>query len=157
MKRRVLGGFVLPLLLALFTSLVVFQTVRSHARDLERVTRAGRAESDLNALIKAVVDAQTGRPQPLPPELAQVAYRVLQEMVTNGLRHGRRDAPVQVDRIWDDGLCLRVANGTDGAAPSPGGRGLVGMRHRLASVGGRLDVEPGPHRFAVTARLPVRR
>ena len=58
MKRRVLGGFVLPLLLALFTSLVVFQTVRSHTRDLGHVTRAGRAESDLGALIKAVVDAQ---------------------------------------------------------------------------------------------------
>ncbi len=61
MKRRVLGGFVLPLLLALFTSLVVFQTVRSHTRDLGHVTRTGRAESELNALIKAVVDAQAGQ------------------------------------------------------------------------------------------------
>lgn len=114
---------------------------------VEGVRRSGRE----------VVDTRTGRPQPLPPELAQVAYRVLQEMVTNALRHGRRDMPVHVERVWDDGLCLRVANGTDGRTPTPGGRGLDGMRDRLASVGGRLDVEPGPDRFAVTARLPVRR
>ena len=61
MKRRVLGGFVLPLLLALFTSLVVFQTVRSHTRNLESVTRAGRTAGELDALIKAVVDAETGQ------------------------------------------------------------------------------------------------
>lgn len=61
MKRRVLGGFVLPLLLALFTSLVVFQTVRSHNRNLESVTRAGRTVSELSVLIKAVVDAETGQ------------------------------------------------------------------------------------------------
>lgn len=61
MSRRVLGGFVLPLLLALFTSLVVFQTVRSHNRNLGSVTRAGRTVSDLRVLIKAVVDAETGQ------------------------------------------------------------------------------------------------
>ncbi|SSC22987.1 Histidine kinase/HSP90-like ATPase, partial [Klenkia terrae] len=154
------------------TLAVIATSARSSLQDVRTVLQATRSDgrtpdvvlADLDDLVEGVrrsgrevVDAQTGRPQPLPPELAQVAYRVLQEMVTNALRHGRRDAPVQVDRIWDDGLCLRVANGTDGAAPSPGGRGLVGMRDRLASVGGRLDVEPGPDRFAVTARLPVRR
>lgn len=61
MRRRLLGGFVLPLLLALFTSLVVFQTVRFHIQDIERVTRVSRTEGELNALIKAVIDAQTGQ------------------------------------------------------------------------------------------------
>ena len=154
------------------TLAVIATSARSSLQDVRTVLQATRSDggtpdvvlADLDDLVEGVrrsgrevVDAQTGRPQPLPPELAQVAYRVLQEMVTNALRHGRRDTPVQVDRIWDDGLCLRVANGTDGGTPSPGGRGLAGMRDRLASVGGRLDVEPGPDRFAVTARLPVRR
>ena len=154
------------------TLAVIATSARTSLQDVRTVLQATRSDgavpaaepADLDDLVEGVrrsgrevVDTRSGRPQPLPPELAQVAYRVLQEMVTNALRHGRRDAPVLVDRVWDDGLCLRVANGADGSAPSPGGRGLDGMRDRLASVGGRLDVEPGPDRFAVTARLPVRR
>lgn len=107
----------------------------------------------------------TGTPRPLPPELAAVAYRVLQEMLTNALRHGRRDAPVRVEQRWPDSsdreLVLQVQNATTPtqAAPDPGsGQGLDGMRRRLESVGGHLAVVRDADRgtFTVTARMPVR-
>lgn len=133
---------------------------------------------DLVAGVRAsgheVVATEVGQRQPLPPELETVAYRVLQEMLTNAIKHGRRDAPVRVERHWPDGawqdeLRIEVRNvspaldetqpiGVD--AEGPAGQGLDGMRRRLESVGGRLDVRPrveaeGPT-FTVTAWVPVR-
>lgn len=121
-----------------------------------------------------VVATEVGTPHPLPPELETVAYRVLQEMLTNAIKHGRRDAPVLVERHWPDGawqdeLRIEVRNvspALDETQPisleteAPGGQGLDGMRRRLDSVGGRLDVRPrveaeGPT-FTVTAWIPVR-
>lgn len=121
-----------------------------------------------------VVSSEVGTPHPLPPELETVAYRVLQEMLTNAIKHGRRDAPVLVERHWPDGawqdeLRIEVRNVSPAAdetqpigvdADGPAGRGLDGMRRRLESVGGRLDVRPrleaeGPT-FTVTAWVPVR-
>lgn len=118
-----------------------------------------------------VISTEVGEPRPLPPELATVAYRVLQEMLTNAIRHGRRDEPVHVERHWQDELRIEVRNVIDVAtvetaplavpaeqAPPPG-HGLEGMRRRLESVGGRLDVRPrtGPEHptFTVTAWLPT--
>ncbi|MBC2931826.1 histidine kinase [Nocardioides sp. zg-1228] len=128
----------------------------------------------------AVVSSVVGRPQPLPPELETVAYRVLQEMLTNAIRHGRRDSPVTVERHWEGELRLEVRNVVDPAASDatqpirtaapdappvavPGqaaGQGVDGMRRRLEAVGGRLDVrrrdEAGGQTFTATAWLPVR-
>lgn len=118
-----------------------------------------------------IVSSEVGTPQPLPPELDTVAFRVLQEMLTNAIRHGRRDAPVIVERHWEGDLRIEVRNGVDtGAADtrpitavdpsgSPG-RGLEGMRRRLDSVGGRLDVrrreDESGATFTATAWVPVR-
>ncbi|WP_133379088.1 sensor histidine kinase [Klenkia marina] len=149
------------------TLAVIATSARTSLQDVRTVlaaTREDSAPTDLDDLVdgvrrsgREVVDTQSGRPQPLPPDLAPVAYRVLQEMVTNALRHGRRDAPVLVDRTWDDDLRIRVENEVGDGGRTPGGRGLVGMRERLDAVGGRLDVDGGPDRFVVTARVPVRR
>ncbi len=105
----------------------------------------------------------TGTPRPLPPELAAVAYRVLQEMLTNALRHGRRDAPVRVEQRWPDSsereLVLLVQNATTPPPADAGsGQGLPGMRRRLESVGGHLSVvdDEGGGTFTATARMPVR-
>jgi signal transduction histidine kinase len=149
------------------TLAVIATSARSSLRDVRTVLAATHEDpqpTDLDDLVdgvrrsgREVVDTQTGRPQPLPPDLAPVAYRVLQEMVTNALRHGRRDAPVLVDRTWDDDLRIRVENEVGEVEPAPGGRGLAGMRERLDAVGGQLEVDDGPGRFVVTARVPVRR
>lgn len=127
--------------------------------ELERLVEGARDTGyDLDPVV-------TGTPRPLPPELAAVAYRVLQEMLTNALRHGRRDAPVRVEQRWPDSsdreLVLQVQNATTPhqAAPDPGsGQGLDGMRRRLESVGGHLAVvrDDDHGSFTVTARMPVR-
>lgn len=107
-----------------------------------------------------VVSAEVGDPRPLPPELDVVAYRALQEMLTNAIRHGRRDEPIFVERHWQDELRIEVSNVVDEpVAAAIGGHGLEGMRRRLESVGGRLDVrprtEPDRTTFTTTAWLPT--
>lgn len=118
-----------------------------------------------------IISVELGERRPLPPELETVAYRVLQEMLTNAIRHGRRDEPVHVERHWQDELRIEVRNVVDTAAaetrplpaadgPSLAGHGLEGMRRRLQAAGGRLDVRPrsgpGLPTFTVTAWLPTR-
>jgi signal transduction histidine kinase len=109
-----------------------------------------------------VVSSVVGRPRPLPPELDVVAFRVLQEMLTNAIRYGRRGEPVSVERHWEGELRIEVRN-IIGAAPEDGheqGQGLNGMRRRLESVGGRLDVrrrdESSGATFTTTAWVPLR-
>ena len=98
-------------------------------------------------------------PVPLPPPVALAAYRIVQESLTNVVRHaGRVGATV---RLRQDGgyLYVDVANdgGASPAAFSDGtGAGLAGMRERVATLGGTLEAGPRPGGgFAVHARLPV--
>lgn len=111
---------------------------------------------------------EAGTARPLPPELATVAYRVLQEMLTNAIRHGQRESPASVELHWGgDDLRIEVANVVGPAAEGPetpadeaGGHGIQGMRRRLESVGGRLDVRrrqvQGQETFTATAWVPMR-
>jgi len=94
----------------------------------------------------------------MPPELEVVAFRVLQEMLTNAIKHGRRDLPVQVERHWDDDLRIEVQNAVAEGPQTDDGQGLIGMRRRLDAVGGRLDVRrrTDPPTFTATAWVPVR-
>jgi signal transduction histidine kinase len=105
------------------------------------------------------VDLQVERTDvTLPPEIDAVAYRVVQEALTNVLRHaGPTRALVRVS--WeDDQVVVQVADrgrGTVQAAPV-GGRGLSGMRARVEAAGGSLAT--GSHDgggFQVVARLPL--
>jgi signal transduction histidine kinase len=105
------------------------------------------------------VDLQVERTDvTLPPEIDAAAYRVVQEALTNVLRHaGPTRALVRVS--WeDDEVIVQVADrgrGTVQAAPV-GGRGLPGMRARVEAAGGSLAT--GSHDgggFQVVARLPL--
>jgi len=94
----------------------------------------------------------------LPPEIDAAAYRVVQEALTNTLRHaGPTRALVRVSRE-DDEVVIQVADhgrGTAQAAPD-GGRGLPGMRARVESAGGSLTAGPRDGGgFQVVARLPL--
>ena len=98
-------------------------------------------------------------PVPLPPPVALAVYRIVQEALTNVVRHaGRVAATVS---LRHDGGYLHVDIVNDGAAtPAPfsdgSGAGLAGMRERAAALGGTLDAGPRPGGgFAVRARLPV--
>ncbi|GAW50774.1 MULTISPECIES: sensor histidine kinase [unclassified Nocardioides] len=119
-----------------------------------------------------VVATEVGTQQPLPPELEVVAFRVLQEMLTNAIKHGQRGTPILVERHWEGELRIEVRNVIDTTAqetqplvmadpvPEHAGQGLDGMRRRLEAVGGRLDVrrraEAGGPTFTATAWVPVR-
>ena len=99
-----------------------------------------------------------GERRDLPPALELSAYRIVQEALTNTLRHAdARHATVRL-RYDHDELALEIVD--DGTAPAAsngvGGRGLIGMRERAAALGGELEtgpVESGGYRVA--ARLPV--
>ncbi|MET4639921.1 sensor histidine kinase [Mycetocola sp. 2940] len=85
-------------------------------------------------------------------------YRILQEALTNALRHGRPDSPVLVDVAWRDaGVTLRVENpAQETTAGEPLGHGIPGMRERAALVGGSLSAErTAAGSFLVTAFVPV--
>lgn len=106
-----------------------------------------------------------GVPRPLPAELDVTAFRVLQEMLTNALKHGVRGEPVVVVRSWGADLLLMVSNVTAEPVTAAGehrGLGIDGMRRRLAAAGGRLavgrdrDAMERP-RFTATAWLPLER
>jgi signal transduction histidine kinase len=154
--------------------------VRTVLASTQGVTAAPARQPDLEGLLDGVrasghvvESAVVGVPQPMPPELEVVAFRVLQEMLTNAIKHGSRDQPVLVERHWDGDLRIEVHNavpetpsldetqpisGVPQNQPPEGGQGLVGMRRRLEAVGGRLDVRrrTDPPTFTATAWIPVR-
>lgn len=123
--------------------------------------------SRLNALVAGVSAAglpttivTTGQPpNVLPPAVDLAAYRIVQESLTNSIRHaGPATASVQISYAQRE-IRLRITDTGCGPASSDtsGGHGLIGMRERAAAVGGGLDV--GRARsggFQVTAHLPLK-
>ncbi|GGX25799.1 two-component sensor histidine kinase [Streptomyces malachitofuscus] len=95
---------------------------------------------------------------PVPPAVGAAAYRLVQEALTNAVRHAGPEPAVRVDLREEDGA-LHLSVTDDGTGPIPGGTpgfGLVGMRERARSVGGTLDAGPGQGGgFRVTATLPL--
>jgi len=97
-----------------------------------------------------------GEPYPLPDIADLAAYRIVQESLTNALRHGTGTADL-VLRYTGSEVVIEVRNPRPAdAPPSEGaGHGLVGMRERVALFGGELAAGPGADGgFAVHARLP---
>jgi signal transduction histidine kinase len=96
----------------------------------------------------------------LDPGVELTAYRVVQEALTNVRRHAPGAAvDVEVD-YGADAVCVRVRDngpGPGAAGRTEGGHGLLGMRERVATVGGELRIGPAPvSGFLVEATLPVR-
>ncbi|HZB72345.1 MAG TPA: sensor histidine kinase [Acidimicrobiales bacterium] len=98
-----------------------------------------------------------GADRPLPPGVDLSAYRIVQEALTNSVKHAGPARASVVLRYGEHALELEVVDdGRGPRAPSAGGHGLVGMRERTALLGGELDVGPAPGGgFAVRARLPL--
>lgn len=98
-----------------------------------------------------------GEPVPLAPAADHAAYRILQESLTNVLRHTPPGTPAAVRLRYGTGaLTLTVTDESAGPGPrGPEGNGIRGMRERAASVGGSLDTGLGSAGgFAVTAVIP---
>ena len=120
-------------------------------RLLEDVRRAGLP-----------VDARIqGTRRVLFPTVDLSAYRIVQEALTNVLRHAGPVATAVTVRYCDDHLDVEVTNEaplTPPATVTAGGHGLVGMHERVALLGGRLEARPGPGGgFSVIACLPTER
>nr|WP_232789108.1 sensor histidine kinase [Streptomyces odonnellii] len=101
----------------------------------------------------------TGEPRPLPPGVELSAFRIVQEALSNAMRHAP-GAEVRVETAYHrSGVTVRVTNTAPGgtAPPSPGtGHGLLGMRERVAMLGGELATGATPEGgWEVTATLPT--
>lgn len=136
--------------------------LRRHGDELSVGPPVGLAQIDVLAeqLRDAGVDVEVkveGQPHELAPSLDVSAYRVVQEGVTNVLKHAGAGSAVVRVRYLEDRLELEVLD--DGAATSAngaGGYGLVGMRERLAVFGGTLAAQPRPEGgFALRASIPL--
>jgi signal transduction histidine kinase len=97
-----------------------------------------------------------GTPTPLSPGADLAAYRVVQEGLTNVLRHaGRVETVVKVE--WDEQLVITVDNDGRGSEAGVPGRGLIGLRERLDLYGGTLEAGPrlGRPGWRLRAVLPT--
>jgi signal transduction histidine kinase len=100
--------------------------------------------------------AVSGDPLPVPPGLDLSAYRIVQEALTNVLKHGGPAARARVELVYgSDDLELSVTNSGSTTTPGPGtGQGLVGIRERVSVAGGSVEAGPCADGYAVRARLP---
>jgi len=102
-----------------------------------------------------------GQPRPVSPAVGHAAYRILQESLTNVLRHAGAQACAAVCLTYEPGaLAIRVADDGNGPGTTAGdqlsGHGLTGMAERAAVVGGSFSAAAGPDGgFVVVARLPA--
>jgi signal transduction histidine kinase len=151
-------------------------TARTSVGELERLltvlrdqgdTAAGRAPQPGLAQLPALVAGvrQAGLPvelsmpglTSLPDGVGLAAYRIVQEALTNALKHAGTSATVNV-KHRNDQLVIEVRNGGPAAAvpAKPGGHGLIGMRERASLYGGSIQAGPEPDGgFFVQACLPV--
>jgi signal transduction histidine kinase len=135
---------------------------RTLAGGLDRLPTLREAVTAAGAPVTVEIE---GERRALPPAVDQAAYRILQESLTNVLRHAGQAAAATVSlRYRQDALEIRVTDdgGRDGeaaAAGSPsadGGHGLTGMAERAAAVGGKITAGPRPEGgFEVVAWLPA--
>jgi signal transduction histidine kinase len=124
--------------------------------DLARRSGAGGIEITLDT---------AGEPATCSPALELAVYRVVQEALTNAVRHSRADAAHVRVELGRDEIRVEVTDeGTGRREPPPtstsgtAGHGLIGMRERVLAFGGTLDAGPLPpprSGFRVFARLPA--
>lgn len=165
---------------AVLTSLdTIARSARSALVDAQRVIEGVHEDgmptpqprlSDVPALIDGmqrgslkVHPSESGRPVELSPGQQLAVFRIVQECLTNALKHGGRGSDVRLHFDWSGpGLTLHVASalapaGREEAAnpASPrAGRGLPGMRERAHLAGGWLTAGPDGEHFRVTVFLP---
>ncbi|WP_405641644.1 sensor histidine kinase [Streptomyces sp. NBC_00019] len=119
--------------------------------DCDRLLESARASG-------AKVDAElTGPVDTLPAPVSREGYRILQESLTNVLRHAGA-VPVRVRiAVVEDSLALEVRNPLTADIPGPGrGSGLRGIRERAALLGGSAHTGPDRGDWQVRVELPLR-
>jgi signal transduction histidine kinase len=116
------------------------------------VSRAAAAGVEVSLQVR-------GERRPLPASVDLAAFRIVQESLTNVVRHAGATA-AKVQLAYEDGeLEVQIDDDGQGAGARSGGgagSGIAGMRERAAALGGNFDAGPRPSGgFRVTARLPV--
>ena len=98
---------------------------------------------------------RSGTPRPLPPGVDLAAFRIVQEALTNVLKHAAAPTASMRVRYAEDGVDIEVVNRGGGHRRSGSGHGLVGMRERTAVYGGTFEAGPRDNgEFAVVVHLP---
>jgi signal transduction histidine kinase len=119
---------------------------------------------DLDALLDEVGRAGLpvrlhvdGEPCTLPRAIDLSAYRIVQEALTNALKHAQASHADVTVRYGEDALRVEVRDDGIGAAPSDGlGHGLVGIRERVKIYGGEMSADTAPEGgFVLSASLPL--
>jgi signal transduction histidine kinase len=133
--------------------------------DGDAAVRPAPGLDDLAALVSQVTEAGIavdvrveGEARPIPTSIGLAAYRIIQEALTNVIKHAGRAHVTVLVRYTDHDVTVQICD--DGHATTStaggGGHGLIGMRERVAVHGGELIAGPAPGGgFRVTARLPV--
>ncbi|HJY94429.1 MAG TPA: sensor histidine kinase, partial [Streptosporangiaceae bacterium] len=126
--------------------------------------------ADLASLVTQVQDAGLrvwitveGQRESVPPGIDLSAYRIVQEALTNVIKHAGASAATVTIRYRADSVTVEIANQGPAApgvrVPPPrtcSGHGIIGMRERVAVFGGEFAAEPGPDGgFRVRARFPI--
>jgi signal transduction histidine kinase len=123
------------------------------APGLDQLDELVRAAGDSGLRVEVVAD---GSMWDLPAVVATTAYRIVQESLTNVLRHAdARTATVDLHRE-PDALIVRVRDDGRGGVPRNAGYGLAGMRERAGLLGGRVAAGRGEKGWVVEAVLPLR-
>jgi signal transduction histidine kinase len=156
----------------------VEQAGRTALAEMRRLLGAMRSDGDgvelspqpgidaLDSLLEDVARAGVpvrlhvvGEPFPLPRAIDLSAYRIVQEGLTNVLKHAHASNADVTLRYRPDELELEVADDGEGSATTNGhGHGLVGIRERVNIYGGEMNAGAAPAGgFILTARLPVDR
>jgi signal transduction histidine kinase len=136
--------------------------MRSDGEDVERSPQQGLDR--LDALIEEIGQAGLpvtmqveGEPFPLLPAIDLSAYRIVQEGLTNALKHARAGRAEVVVRYAPGELQIEVRDDGRGDAASDGlGHGLIGVRERVKIYGGEMTAGPAPGGgFVLRTRLPL--
>ena len=118
-----------------------------------------RLLDQLRASGLTIAFSQTGEPRALGTAQELSIYRIVQEAITNALRHGDRDREVAVTFDWrPDAIDITITNGIDVPTTTAQlhiGHGLAGMTERASLVGGSLRAQPSGDRFVVAATVPT--
>jgi signal transduction histidine kinase len=128
---------------------------RAPTPDLEQVTRL---VEDMRAA-GLDVELELDGDRPVPEVVGGAAYRIVQESLTNVVRHAGPDASAYVRVAASNGTVeVEITDDGTGAPPhTQEGNGLTGMRERAAALGGTFEVGRGPQGgFRVRAMLPAR-
>jgi signal transduction histidine kinase len=125
------------------------------APGLADIDRLAATALDAGVQVKVDVDWHGSR-EPLPADIDLSAFRIIQEAVTNVVRHaGTGQCQVAIDQR-DGQLSIEVTDSGRGGSAAGTGYGITGMRERAALLGGDFSAGPRPGGgFRVTARLPL--